>query len=104
MILAISDFCSNIVGGFGKSWTGVGWTIWLAWLLTPYVVPLNMMMIVWICSTVLLVFWWICDAMDQQVAWWQALVGIAMLVVSFLPRGGLFAIATWIIYWTKVRE
>ena len=105
-MLALSDFCSGIVDRFGKSWRTIGWALWLAWLLVPYLLaPYGMMLwIVWLTLSVLLLMWWVCDAFDQQVAWWQFLLGLVMLGIGFLPRGGILAIACWVLYWTKVRE
>lgn len=106
MLLAVSDFCSSIVARFDKSWGAIGWVLWVVWLLAPYLlVPYGVLLwVVWLASFALLLLWWLCDALDQQVSWWQVLLGLLMLGIGFLPRGGILAIACWILYWTKVRE
>lgn len=106
MLLTLSDACSRTVARFDKSWSYIGWTLWVGWFLTPYLVaPIGAVFwVVWLSLTILLALWWACDALDQQVAWWQFVLGILMLGIGFLPRGGILAIACWIVYWTKVRE
>ena len=106
MLLNISDFCSSVVEKFDKSWAPIGWTVWIAWLLAPYLFLSNLSLLVpiWIALTALLLLWWFCDAMNEQVAWWQFVIGLIILALSFLPRGGLLAIGCWVLYWTKVRE
>jgi hypothetical protein len=106
VLLTLSDFCSSIVARFDKSWGYLGWVLWGGWLLAPYfLAPYGATLWVgWLIMSVLLLLWWVCDAFDQQLAWWQMLVGLFMLGIGYLPRGGILAIACWILYWTRVRD
>ena len=105
MRLAFSDLCSNIVARFDKSWGYIGWTLWIAWLVTFFLLASSgALWAIWLTLSALLALWWGCDACDQQIAWWQGFAGLIMLGIGFLPRGGILAIACWVLYWFKVRE
>ncbi|MHB1001552.1 MAG: hypothetical protein ACYC27_20115 [Armatimonadota bacterium] len=52
----------------------------------------------------LLLIWWVIDAIDQAIPAWQVVTGIMMIIASMLPRGGVLFIASWVIYWTRIRE
>lgn len=114
MLLAISDLSSRIVERFDRSWGYIGWGLWAAKLVYPYILLYLMfnsrlspthawVYIPWTLYVVWL-FWWLIDVIDQQVALWQVAVGVVMLLIGFLPLGGLLPVACWIIYWTRVRE
>ncbi|MHB1456999.1 MAG: hypothetical protein ACYC0V_08810, partial [Armatimonadota bacterium] len=93
--------CSKIVLLFNTWWTLIGWSCFVGSILFLYFpggIPFALI------SFLLFLSWWVIDAIDQSVPVWQFAVGIAMLIVAFLPRGGTLYIAAWMIYWFKIRE
>lgn len=93
--------CNKIVTLCNTWWTFMGWSFFIGSLVFIYfpggIIPA-------IVSFFLLVIWWIIDVIDQSVSRWQIALGVAMLLVTLLPRAGIFFIATWVIYWFKIRE
>lgn len=99
------DLCSGIVERTGSSWAYLGWALFGVWFLSPWFL-IGMTVAgtaVWIGLGLALLLWWAIDIVDQQVALWQIAVGVVMLGVGCLPRGGLLLIACWVVYWTRVR-
>lgn len=101
----MGDLCSELVGRLDKTWPAMGWVLFVVWFLGPFFTPNRAAgYALYFASGALLLVWWTIDIVNQQVAIWQILVGLVMLGISFAPRGGVLAIACWIIYWTRVRE
>ena len=93
----------NIVEAAGELWPYAGWGLFLAVLLLPFVagsVPAGAA--IWFLSVCILFVWWITDAMSQMTPVWMILVGIVLFVIGAVLR--IMLIASWAIYWTKVRE
>ncbi len=91
---------------FGDWWGYVGWGSFLGILFIPllardYTFGLGLMLAAMVIA---FVTWWIVDLVDQEVPAWMVVVGIVMLAIGVLPRGGILTIACWAIYWFKVRE
>ena len=93
--------CSRIVLLFNTWWILMGWTFFVGSLLFAYfpggAIPA-------ILCFFLMIAWWIIDVIDQTVSRWQIVLGIFMLLASFLPRAGIFFIVAWVAYWFKIRE
>ena len=102
----MSEVCSRIVEKLDSSWPVIGWALFVGWFLGPYFSggTIGAYFAVMVGFGVPLLVWWLIDVVDQQVAIWQILLGLVMLGIGFLPRGGILSIAAWIIYWTRVRE
>ena len=104
------DGCSRIVESFGNSWGPAGWIAFVSWFILPtFLVGNNVQIAVVVMFAALAVWilWWIVDALDQQVAWWQGIAAVFMVGLMFVPGtlyGQFLAVAAWILYWTKVRE
>lgn len=100
------DWCSGVVERLGTSWPAIGWILFVCWFLGPYFSGggVAAYFAARIGFGILLLIWWLIDIVDQQIAIWQILLGLVMLGIGFLPRGGVLAVAVWIIYWTRVRE
>ena len=101
----MGEWCSRVVEKWESSWAHVGWALFVGFLLLPFCLNTSPFFPV-ILGVLggLLLLWWLVDVVDQQVPLWMVCVGVIMLGIGFLPRGGLLSIACWIIYWTKVRE
>lgn len=105
MLDTMSEKCSQIIEALGSSWVIMGWVFFAGWFLSPFFAPsAQAAMALFLLFAFLGLIWWIIDALDQQVAWWQVAVAALMIGIGFLPRGGILLIATWVIYWTRVRE
>jgi hypothetical protein len=102
----MSELCSRIVEKLDTTWPVIGWALFIGWFLGPYFSAGSAASFysVMLGFGLSLLIWWLIDVIDQQVAGWQILLGIVMLGIGVLPRGGLLSIAAWIIYWTRVRE
>lgn len=106
------DFCERIVEKMGSSWGTVGWALFVLFLVSPFFIAAGAqgqasnagVWLIPISCGALLLAWWVIDAVDQQVAPWKVLVGLVMLGIGCLPRGGILTIAAWVIYWLRVRE
>ncbi|MEJ5252318.1 MAG: hypothetical protein HPY54_14455 [Chthonomonadetes bacterium] len=59
------EWCMDVVSFFGGSWGWIGWGLFLLWFLGPYLVP---SIVFWLLTGLLLVLWWILDAVDQEIA------------------------------------
>jgi hypothetical protein len=97
--------CSSVVERLGATWGGLGWVLFGTYLLGWYLAPdpdAGAMIVV--VAVVLLLLWWTVDVIDQEIAVWQIVLGIIMLVIGGLPYGGLLRIACWVICWTRLRE
>jgi hypothetical protein len=103
------ELCSRIVNAFGNSWGVAGWAFFVGWLILPWLtLSAGYYGLCWAGFGLLLLLWWVIDIVDQQVAVWKVLVGVLMLVISYIaPTMSAkltFPIAAWVIYWTRVRE
>jgi len=101
----LGELSSYIVERFGSAWGFLGWLLFALWYLIPILsagIPHAPM--IWWGITLLILLWWTIDLNDQQVAGWQIAVGLVMLTIGFLPRGGFLILACWVLYWTRVRE
>ena len=92
---------STIVVTLGSYWGGLGWLTFLVWIAIPL-----MSGHLWLALPLLFLWlvWWVIDLTDQQVPLWMVVLGIGMILIGFLPRGGLLTLAAWVLYWTKVRD
>lgn len=99
------EFSSYVVERLGTAWGPLGWLFFLGWFIGPLFAPgARGAMPVWWTLGGLTVLWWNLDVNDQQVSGWQIALGLVMLAIGFLPRGGFLVLACWVLYWTKVRE
>lgn len=100
------DLCSNIIARCGSWWGELGWCLFGSLVFLPLFCLNSPDLFPWVLLglSLLLALWWGIDAIDQEVAVWQVLLGLTMLAIGFLPRGGLLTLACWVIYWQKVRE
>ncbi|MGC8783758.1 MAG: hypothetical protein ACP5RN_05175 [Armatimonadota bacterium] len=96
-------WCMDVVSYFGASWNLIGWGLFLSWFLLPFVVP---SIALWLALGVLLLIWWVIDAVDQEVAWWKMMVVVLLLAAGFLPvpHAGWLTIAAWVVYYLRFRE
>lgn len=99
-------FCSMVVEKTGTWWGWIGWFLFLGMLFFPYLVmeDRELLLEVFSAFSIGLVLWWIVDVADQEVEGWKILTGSAMFVIGWFPKGYMMLIATWVIYWMKVRE
>jgi len=97
----VRQLASTIVAALGSYWGGLGWLTFIAWIAVPL-----MSGRLWLALPLfgLWLIWWTIDLIDQQVRVWVFLLGVAMIFVGFLPRGGLLTLAAWVLYWTRVRD
>ncbi len=95
------DVASRAVVALGDNWGVLGWLTFIAWFVLSFWSPEP-----WPVLTALSLWllWWVTDLVDQRAPLWKVVLGIGMLAIGFLPRGGLLALAAWVLYWTKVRE
>jgi len=95
------QFAGGVVVALGSYWGGLGWLTFLAWIAIPLVSGH-----LWLALPLFLVWlaWWLIDITDQQVPLWVVALGIGMILIGFLPRGGLLTLAAWVLYWTRVRD
>src|ERR1041385_3855416 len=101
----MSDLCSRIVAWNEKGWAVLGWLLFATLVLAPYFITGTVFVFVGFgILGIVLLLWWLIDAIDQQVEWWQFLLAVIMLGIGFLPYGRILTLAAWILYWTKVRE
>ncbi|MHB1457000.1 MAG: hypothetical protein ACYC0V_08815 [Armatimonadota bacterium] len=94
--------CSRIVAFFSTWWTWIGWFLFacFAFLVIGFaggIIPAAV-------SLLLLVVWWVIDAIDQAVSRWQIVLGILMPIIVFIPRGAFIFGTAWVMYWFKIRE
>lgn len=95
--------CSYVAALFGKAWGYMGWLLFGCALLLPYATGGDeSASVVFALAGLLLLLWWIIDAVDQCVSWWVYVVGMAMLALGCLSA--ILSIAAWVLYWMKVRE
>ena len=96
-------WCMDLVASFGSSWNLIGWGLFLGWFFLPFFLP---SLVLWLALGFLLAVWWVIDAVDQEVAWWQMLVVVLLLGAGFLPipRAGWLTIAAWVVYYLRFRE
>ena len=105
MLDSLPESCGRIVESAGSSWAAIPWILFAGWFFSPYFVSTPQTAIALLLHFgILVLIWWIIDAIDQQVPLWQVVAGILMVGIGLLPRGGFLIIAAWIIYWTRVRE
>ena len=105
MLDSMSEANSRIIESLGSAWAIIGWILFAGWFLSPYFAPVaQAATALFLLLGFLGLIWWMIDALDQQVAWWQLAVAAIMVGVGLLPRGGILLVAAWIIYWTRVRE
>jgi hypothetical protein len=97
----VRQLASNIVTATGNYWGGLGWLTFFGWIVVPF-----MSGHLWLALPLfsLWLVWWIIDLIDQQVRFWFVLLGVAMIAIGFLPRGGLLTAAAWVLYWTRLRD
>jgi hypothetical protein len=93
------DLCATVVGRLGPTWTTLGWGLFLGQVVLPFLHPWAHMALF-----LFLLAWWVIDLVDQQTTWWIITVGVVMLVIGLLPRGGILFIAAWVLYWFRLRE
>lgn len=109
---AIRTFCMNTVEAAGSFWSYAGWGLFLAAVLLPFVASsLDSGRIICLLSVLLLLGWWIVDAMAQMVPWWMYVVGVALIlsIPIFMSLGLVWGrwmfvpMTCWVVYWVKVR-
>jgi len=98
------QLCNSVVEIIGSWWILIGWMLFFCVLIIPFVMHSNQDFFVWLTILGLLSIWWIIDLIDQEVAFWKVLVGLAMLVIGCLPKGSFLIVACWVIYCMRVRE
>lgn len=94
--------CMNIVEAAGGFWPYAGWGLFLAVMFIPFVMYSSAVLAIWYLSVLLLFIWWIIDAASQMTPVWMILVGIVVFAFGLVVR--IMLIASWVVYWTKVRE
>jgi hypothetical protein len=94
---------ATVIERLGSNWPILGWALFAVWFLGPYVAG-QAAPLVFLGGLALWLLWWIIDVVDQRPTWWHVAIGVVMLAIGILPRGGLLMIAAWVIYWTRVRE
>ncbi len=103
----MANLCSNIVDAFGSSWLFIGWGVFLLWFFLPFF-PFSegVFWLSWVLLSGLLAFWWIVDAVDQAVAWWQMALVVLMIGLSCSPAPyvGILRIAAWVVYQFRFRD
>jgi hypothetical protein len=132
MHTSLLDFSSRTVERLGNAWAYIGWLLWLPWMallglldreasfragssgsgFQPHI--LSFMLGSFVCLSVLLLFWWLCDVVDQQTEPWKIVMGALMLGIGILPMlgvglpvsagGSYIAIGAWLAYWMWERE
>jgi hypothetical protein len=97
------DRCFEVVSFFGDSWGHIGWGLFLSWFFLLWFIP---SVVLWYTASLLLLVWWVIDAVDREVQWWTMAVVILLLGAGFLPvpRAGWLTIAAWVVYWMRFRE
>lgn len=104
----MSSWCSDIVELFGSYWNFIGWGLFLSWFFLPFF-PISepaLFWSLWLTVGGLLLLWWVIDAVNEGVAWWQMGIVVILVALSFAPVGyaRLLAIAAWVIYQFRFRE
>ncbi|MFQ3611127.1 MAG: hypothetical protein SNJ72_06470 [Fimbriimonadales bacterium] len=106
----MTNFCSQIVDSFGSAWNPTGWVLFTLWFLLPFLPPIEPMALkalLWLVLGGLLTVWWLIDAIDQSIPWWQMALVILLLGLSFVPIGCyalILRISAWVIYQLRFRE
>jgi hypothetical protein len=104
-VSGFNDLCSLVVERLGSWWPLLGWMAFVGWYgggLFLSATPAGAA-VYWTCLALTFI-WWNVDLTDQQVAGWQIAVGLVMIAIGHLPRGGFLILACWVLYWTRVRE
>ena len=114
----MSDNFSQIVERCGKSWTVIGWALFVGLAIVPFAAATLLTFVLFgSILGVLWLLWWLIDAVDQQIEGWQYAVGILLLAIGFVTLsigvasaasgnryGSFLILAAWVLYWSKVRE
>ena len=99
-------FCSALVRTMGKSWSSLGWTLWVITMIVPLIPFLGTVLYpVYFGARILLGLWWLCDLVDQDMitTFFGSLI-VLLFVIFILPTGTVFFILSWMVYMTSIRR
>jgi hypothetical protein len=83
------DRCFEVVSFFGDSWGYIGWGLFLGWFFLVWFVP---SIVLWFAWSLLLLVWWVIDAVDREVEWWKMAVVLLVAGRGF-PSGSACGLA-----------